>query len=272
MALTAVETKVAPKPVDEIKPAPKPVAETTGSAPTGENVASADCEQQTWPHLSRVCMEEYRAQESQRTGGNNRQARQAGHHRDRDAAARASDGARFTSCGEPCRCRACLAAAAGAAKPAASASVAVIPPPAVSQAPKPAPAPAPVVASVTPAAERAATPWPRSPLRRSRACSRHLLLRPQRRRPRAKRRKSATRRRRSENRKANPKRRRNRTWMTTAIRSASADPDERAFDDRNSDRREDRLPPSRSRAGSSSAGPNATTTSRIPGADGAGSP
>ena len=61
MALTAVETKVAPKPVDEIKPAPKPVAETTGSAPTGESVASADCDQQTWPHLSRVCMEEYRA-------------------------------------------------------------------------------------------------------------------------------------------------------------------------------------------------------------------
>src|SRR5215216_2861774 len=49
MPLTAVETKAAPK----------PVAETTGSAPTGENVTSADCEQQTWPHLSRVCMEEY---------------------------------------------------------------------------------------------------------------------------------------------------------------------------------------------------------------------
>ena len=41
--------QVAPKPVDETKPAPKPVAETTGSAPTGESVASADCDQQTWP-------------------------------------------------------------------------------------------------------------------------------------------------------------------------------------------------------------------------------
>ena len=38
-----------------------PLAETTGSAPAGESVASADCEQQTWPHLSRVCMEEYRS-------------------------------------------------------------------------------------------------------------------------------------------------------------------------------------------------------------------
>ena len=40
---------------------PKPAAETTGSAPAGESVASADCDQQTWPHLSRVCMEEYRS-------------------------------------------------------------------------------------------------------------------------------------------------------------------------------------------------------------------
>jgi hypothetical protein len=38
----------------------KPVAETTGSAPTGEGVASAGCEQQTWPHLSRTCIEDYR--------------------------------------------------------------------------------------------------------------------------------------------------------------------------------------------------------------------
>jgi hypothetical protein len=61
MALTAVETKATPKLEEEIKPAPKPVAETTGSAPAGEDAASADCERQTWPHLSRVCMEEYRA-------------------------------------------------------------------------------------------------------------------------------------------------------------------------------------------------------------------
>lgn len=110
MALTAVETKVAPKPVDEIKPAPKPVAETTGSAPTGENVASADCEQQTWPHLSRVCMEEYRAK--------NRSARVVTTDKlDKPVITAiatqppASNGAR-TSCGEPGRCRACLAAAA----------------------------------------------------------------------------------------------------------------------------------------------------------------
>jgi hypothetical protein len=44
----------------EAKPASAPVPETTGSAPTGESTASADCEQQTWPYLSRGCMDEYR--------------------------------------------------------------------------------------------------------------------------------------------------------------------------------------------------------------------
>lgn len=48
---TALASKAAPA---------KPAAETTGSAPTGESVASADCDQQTWPHLSRACMEEFR--------------------------------------------------------------------------------------------------------------------------------------------------------------------------------------------------------------------
>src|SRR5882724_2683416 len=44
----------------EAKPAPetKPVPETTGSAPTSDRTASVDCEQQTWPYLSRPCMEE----------------------------------------------------------------------------------------------------------------------------------------------------------------------------------------------------------------------
>ena len=44
----------------ETKAAPKPAAETTGSAAAGESAAAADCDQQTWPHLSRACMEEYR--------------------------------------------------------------------------------------------------------------------------------------------------------------------------------------------------------------------
>jgi hypothetical protein len=58
------------KVIEAKAPPPQPAAETigsanagpvtTGSAPSGENVASADCEQQTWPHLSRACMEEYR--------------------------------------------------------------------------------------------------------------------------------------------------------------------------------------------------------------------
>jgi hypothetical protein len=39
---------------------PKPAAETTGSAPAGDSVASADCERQTWPYLSRPCMDEMR--------------------------------------------------------------------------------------------------------------------------------------------------------------------------------------------------------------------
>jgi hypothetical protein len=42
------------------KAAPKPVAETTGSAPSGESAASSDCDRQTWPNLSRDCMDEYR--------------------------------------------------------------------------------------------------------------------------------------------------------------------------------------------------------------------
>jgi hypothetical protein len=46
--------------VAEARPAPKPVAETTGSAPAGEN-AAADCDHQTWPNLSRACMEAMQA-------------------------------------------------------------------------------------------------------------------------------------------------------------------------------------------------------------------
>jgi hypothetical protein len=50
----------APQAAAETKAAPKPVAETTGSAPTGETVTSAECEQQTWPYLSRACIAEMR--------------------------------------------------------------------------------------------------------------------------------------------------------------------------------------------------------------------
>ncbi len=46
--------------VAEARPAPKPVAETTGSAPAGEN-AAADCDHQTWPYLSRACTEAMQA-------------------------------------------------------------------------------------------------------------------------------------------------------------------------------------------------------------------
>jgi len=43
----------------EVKPAEaKPAPETTGSAPTNDRTASVDCERETWPYLSRPCMEE----------------------------------------------------------------------------------------------------------------------------------------------------------------------------------------------------------------------
>ena len=57
-AQAAVETKAAPTQV-------KAQAETTGSAPASESdaskVASSECDQQTWPYLSRACIEETRA-------------------------------------------------------------------------------------------------------------------------------------------------------------------------------------------------------------------
>ena len=34
------------------------MSETTGSAPTSDRTASVDCERETWPYLSRPCMEE----------------------------------------------------------------------------------------------------------------------------------------------------------------------------------------------------------------------
>lgn len=53
----------APAPQAALAPpaAAKPVAETTGSAPAGDSVASANCERQAWPYLSRPCMEEMRS-------------------------------------------------------------------------------------------------------------------------------------------------------------------------------------------------------------------
>src|SRR5437016_8344744 len=46
----ALASKGEAKPVSETKPVP----ETTGSAPTSERTASVDCEQETWPYLSRA--------------------------------------------------------------------------------------------------------------------------------------------------------------------------------------------------------------------------
>ena len=55
------DAAAAPPAATENKAAPKPVAETTGSAAAGDSVASTECEQQTWPYLSRACMDEYRS-------------------------------------------------------------------------------------------------------------------------------------------------------------------------------------------------------------------
>jgi len=54
----ALQMALAPK--GEAKPVPetKPVSETTGSAPTSDRTASVDCERETWPYLSRRCMDE----------------------------------------------------------------------------------------------------------------------------------------------------------------------------------------------------------------------
>ena len=38
----------------------KPAPETTGSAPASDRAASADCENETWPHLSPPCVEDMR--------------------------------------------------------------------------------------------------------------------------------------------------------------------------------------------------------------------
>ncbi len=237
MALAAVETKVAPKPVDEIKPAPKPVAETTGSAPTGENVASADCEQQTWPHLSRVCMEEYRAK--------NRSVRVVTTDKlDKPAitAIETQPPPQATAPASPVAANPAAAPALplppGAAKPATSASVAVTPPPAVSQAPTPAPAPAPVVASVTPAPSAPAV----APVAATTQPGLLALSPAQTPTPSAK---SEA----KEQRHAQKTKRKLKGESKALAKQdvddygntfASADPDERAFEDRNSNRFEDR--------------------------------
>jgi len=67
-AFVAVQLLAPPQPRADSAAAPqaalasnveaKPEPETTGSAPTSDRTVSADCEQQTWPYLSRFCMEE----------------------------------------------------------------------------------------------------------------------------------------------------------------------------------------------------------------------
>jgi len=57
---TKADGATPPQVTAETKPIAKPVAETNGSASSGASVATADCDQQTWPYLSRTCMDEVR--------------------------------------------------------------------------------------------------------------------------------------------------------------------------------------------------------------------
>jgi hypothetical protein len=46
--------------VAKVQPAATSAAETTGSAPSGDSVASAPCDKETWPYLSRTCADQLR--------------------------------------------------------------------------------------------------------------------------------------------------------------------------------------------------------------------
>ena len=62
------ETKAVPAapvaPVAETKTPAAAAAETTGSAPPRESTAMVDCDNQTWPYLSRECIEQMQAKKS----------------------------------------------------------------------------------------------------------------------------------------------------------------------------------------------------------------
>ena len=70
-AFVAVQLLAMPQPRADSAPVPpatlaskgeaKPVPETTGSAPTSDRTASVNCDQETWPRLSRPCVEELRS-------------------------------------------------------------------------------------------------------------------------------------------------------------------------------------------------------------------
>jgi hypothetical protein len=228
IALAAVETKSAPKPVAEIKPAPKPIAETTGSAPTGESVASADCDQQTWPHLSRVCMEEFRAK--------NRSTRVV----TTDKLDKPTITAIET---QPAVAPAPAAPMPpSSAKPAVPATVAVATRPAATEPRKPAPAPSPVVASATPAASApvpaVAPAAPPQPVLLAPPTVQPAAVLPQPVAKEAKEKRVAKKTNRKP--KADPKAPAKQDADDDGGTFASADPDERAFEDRSSSGRGDR--------------------------------
>ena len=64
----AAQATIAAKPQVAVatKVEAKPVPETTGSAPSSVRTASADCDQETWPHLSPLCVEEMRSKHRSR--------------------------------------------------------------------------------------------------------------------------------------------------------------------------------------------------------------
>lgn len=96
--------------------APPARAETTGSAPPGDNAAVPDCDRQTWPYLTRDCMEQTQSRKSPR--GFARQCRSLDRRRDRGAAC-AGRSRQGGNASERAACRRCCCRhpAAGGSKP-----------------------------------------------------------------------------------------------------------------------------------------------------------
>ena len=202
----------------ETKPAPKPVAETTGSAPAGESVLRPIASSRPGPIFRATAWRSIGTRIAARgwsrpTSSTSRPSPRSRRRRLPTTAAprRQPRGLAVRAC---CRCRRPLRPAAS--RPRLSTRRQRLPAPAATGA-------AARCASATAVPPRLRQPWPRRPSRRSR------LLAPsppdrQGRRSKAKRRKSGRSRRPSGNRKPNPKRRRSRTWMTTATRSPAPIP------------------------------------------------
>jgi hypothetical protein len=144
------ENTVAAQAAVATKAAPEPAAETTGSAPAGENVA-ANCDQQTWPYVSRACMEEFRAK--------NRTTRVITTDKlDKPTIEAIETPPPMPRASPVASAPTAPTAPAPAPAPAFTSAVAAITPPAAAESAKPATSPTPVVAAPAPPEAAAATP------------------------------------------------------------------------------------------------------------------